>query len=90
MLTLPWLNCNSQRGARNLMNRAVLRFGENRIAPTAKVRFVKLDELPFDFVRHRVFASVEDVRNGDNSLICKGAVEEMLMVTRWSRWMKPS
>lgn len=41
---------------------------------------MKLDELPFDFVRRRVSVSVEDVRHGDKSLICKGAVEEMLMV----------
>lgn len=80
VLTLAWLNSSSQSGARNLMDRAVLRFGENRIAPTVKERFVKLDELPFDFVRRRVSVSVEDVRHGDKSLICKGAVEEMLTV----------
>lgn len=80
VLTLAWLNSSSQSGARNLMDRAVLRFGENRIAPTVKERFVKLDELPFDFVRRRVSVSVEDVREGDKSLICKGAVEEMLTV----------
>jgi Mg2+-importing ATPase len=51
-----------------------------RIAPATKERFVKLDELPFDFVRRRVSVSVDDVRHGDKSLICKGAVEEMLMV----------
>lgn len=39
---------------------------------------MKLDELPFDFVRRRVSVSVEDSRYGDKSLICKGAVEEML------------
>ena len=80
VLTLAWLNSSSQSGARNLMDRAVLRFGERRIAPAIKERFVKLDELPFDFVRRRVSVSVEDVRHGDKSLICKGAVEEMLMV----------
>ncbi|ECU9605498.1 magnesium-translocating P-type ATPase [Salmonella enterica subsp. enterica serovar Telelkebir] len=80
VLTLAWLNSSSQSGARNLMDRAVLRFGEGRIAPATKERFVKLDELPFDFVRRRVSVSVEDVRHGDKSLICKGAVEEMLMV----------
>lgn len=81
VLTLAWLNSSSQSGARNLMDRAVLRFGEGRIASATKERFVKLDELPFDFVRRRVSVSVEDVRHGDKSLICKGAVEEMLMVT---------
>ncbi|MEM0650252.1 magnesium-translocating P-type ATPase [Klebsiella huaxiensis] len=80
VLTLAWLNSSSQSGARNLMDRAVLRFGEGRITPSTKERFVKLDELPFDFVRRRVSVSVEDVRHGDKSLICKGAVEEMLMV----------
>ena len=80
VLTLAWLNSSSQSGARNLMDRAVLRFGEGRIASATKERFVKLDELPFDFVRRRVSVSVEDVRHGDKSLICKGAVEEMLMV----------
>ena len=80
VLTLAWLNSSSQSGARNLMDRAVLRFGEGRISPSTKERFVKLDELPFDFVRRRVSVSVEDVRHGDKSLICKGAVEEMLMV----------
>ncbi|PXW38995.1 Mg2+-importing ATPase [Klebsiella oxytoca] len=80
VLTLAWLNSSSQSGARNLMDRAVLRFGEGRLSPSTKERFVKLDELPFDFVRRRVSVSVEDVRHGDKSLICKGAVEEMLMV----------
>lgn len=80
VLTLAWLNSSSQSGARNLMDRAVLRFGKSRITPSVKERFIKLDELPFDFVRRRVSVSVEDVRHGDKILICKGAVEEMLMV----------
>ncbi|HBT3004936.1 TPA: magnesium-translocating P-type ATPase [Klebsiella aerogenes] len=78
VLMLAWLNSSSQSGARNLMDRAVLRYGEGRLAPAEKERFVKLDELPFDFVRRRVSVSVEDSRYGDKSLICKGAVEEML------------
>ncbi|MBH2846621.1 magnesium-translocating P-type ATPase [Serratia marcescens] len=81
VLTLAWLNSSSQSGTRNLMDRAVLRFGEGRITPSLKERFVKLDELPFDFMRRRVSVSVADVQHGDRSLICKGAVEEMLMVS---------
>ncbi|SUG45052.1 Magnesium transporting ATPase, P-type 1 [Salmonella enterica subsp. arizonae] len=37
--------------------------------------------MPFDFVRRRVSVLVEDVQYGDKSLICKGAVEEMLMAS---------
>ncbi|WP_079774264.1 magnesium-translocating P-type ATPase [Salmonella bongori] len=80
VLMLAWLNSSSQSGARNVMDRAILRFGEGRIAPSTKARFVKHDELPFDFVRRRVSVLVEDVQHGDKCLICKGAVEEMLTV----------
>lgn len=85
VLTLAWLNSCGQSGARNLMDRAVLRFGENLITSSVKERFVKLDELPFDFVRRRVSVSVLDVWYGDKNLICKGAVEEMLTVAAYLR-----
>lgn len=71
VLTLAWLNSSSQSGARNLMDRAVLRFGRRADFPLDERTLVKLDELPFDFVRRRVSVSVEDVRHGDKSLICK-------------------
>ncbi|MGS9273006.1 hypothetical protein ACQWF6_25910, partial [Salmonella enterica subsp. enterica serovar Infantis] len=51
VLMLALLNSSSQSGARNVMDRAILRFGEGRIAPSTKARFIKRDELPFDFVR---------------------------------------
>lgn len=80
VLMLAWLNSTNQSGTRNLMDRAVLRFGEEKVSPATKKRFIKVDELPFDFERRRVSVLVEDVRHGDKSLICKGAVEEMLSV----------
>ncbi|EHM45866.1 MAG: magnesium-translocating P-type ATPase [Yokenella regensburgei] len=85
VLTLAWLNSNSQSGARNLMDRAILRYGEGRIAPVVQSHFRKLDELPFDFVRRRVSVAVEDFRQGERLLICKGAVEEMLTVATHMR-----
>ncbi|SUG30811.1 Magnesium transporting ATPase, P-type 1 [Salmonella enterica subsp. arizonae] len=39
VLMLAWLNSSSQSGARNVMDRAVLRFGEGRIAPIDKNAF---------------------------------------------------
>lgn len=41
---------------------------------------MKLDELPFDFVRRRVSVLVEDTASKERCLICKGAVEEMLSI----------
>ncbi len=60
VLMLARLNSSSQMGARNVRwIGAILRFGEGRIAPSTKARFVKRDELPFDFVRRRVSVPVD-------------------------------
>ena len=40
-------------------------------------QYRKIDEIPFDFVRRRMSVVVED-KAGLNTLICKGAVEEVL------------
>lgn len=43
-----------------------------------KQRYVKLDELPFDFERRRISVLVDNLLQNENRLICKGAVDEML------------
>ena len=43
----------------------------------AKEKYRKIDEIPFDFVRRRMSVVVED-ETGLNTLICKGAVDEVL------------
>ncbi|MDL4915671.1 MAG: magnesium-translocating P-type ATPase [Enterobacterales bacterium endosymbiont of Blomia tropicalis] len=78
VLLLAWLNSNSQSGAKNLMDRAVLEVGKTAISPALRGQFHKMDELPFDFVRRRVSVLVEDLEYHSPLLICKGAVEEML------------
>ncbi|WP_058911462.1 magnesium-translocating P-type ATPase [Entomohabitans teleogrylli] len=80
VLTLAWLNSNSQSGTSNLMDRAILRFGADRLTPAMQAGFSKVDELPFDFIRRRVSVVVEERRQGTQTLICKGAVEEMLAI----------
>ncbi len=66
-----------ERG-KNLMDRAVLKFGEQTLSAAQCSQFQKVDELPFDFVRRRVSVVVEDLQTHRPLLICKGAVEEML------------
>lgn len=80
VLTYAWLNSSSQSGAKNLIDQAVLRCGESHLDRTVRERFMKLDELPFDFVRRRVSVLVEDTASEERCLICKGAVEEMLSI----------
>ena len=81
VLRLGWLNSYHQSGVKNLMDQAVVRFAgaEPAITNTAAC-YRKVDELPFDFVRRRLSVVVEG-EDGDQLLICKGAVEEMLSIS---------
>jgi len=73
VLRYAFLNSHYQTGLKNLLDRAVL---EHAKFSTSGWR--KLDEIPFDFERRRMSVVVEG--NGQATLICKGAVEEILSV----------
>ncbi len=59
------------------MDEAILDHEELEERLKAKEKYRKIDEIPFDFVRRRMSVIVEDA-SGTNTLICKGAVEEVL------------
>lgn len=81
VLQLAWLNSRHQSGVKNLMDRAVVDFADKRPDALAPVSaFAKVDELPFDFVRRRL-SIVVGATDGGQTLICKGAVEEMLAIS---------
>ena len=76
-LEYAWLNSAHQTGLRNLLDVAVLEYGEKHGVDKKLSGFQKIDELPFDFMRRRMSVIVRnDV--GEQLLICKGAVEEIL------------
>ncbi|WP_071763524.1 magnesium-translocating P-type ATPase [Burkholderia ubonensis] len=80
ILRLGWLNSFHQSGQKNLIDIAVVNRA-NEIGERVKPQgYRKIDELPFDFVRRRLSVVVKDTR-GTHTLICKGAVEEMLAVS---------
>ncbi len=84
VLELAYLNSYYQTGLKNLLDVAVLEHAD--LANEAKLaeRFQKIDEIPFDFNRRRMSVVVRSTDEGAR-LICKGAVEEMLSVSRWIR-----
>ncbi|KAG0214569.1 magnesium-translocating P-type ATPase [Mortierella sp. GBAus27b] len=49
-------------------------------AVTFASRYLKLDEIPFDFVRRRMSVVLKDVSTEKVMLVSKGAVEEMLRI----------
>ncbi len=77
VLQYGFLNSYHQTGLKNLLDEAILAHEELEESFKAKELFRKIDEIPFDFVRRRMSVVVED-KAGLNTLICKGAVEEVL------------
>ncbi|MET4677975.1 MULTISPECIES: magnesium-translocating P-type ATPase [unclassified Luteibacter] len=80
-LEYGYLNSRFQTGLRNLMDKAVL---AHRDMEAVARRFHVVDEIPFDFQRRRMSVVVADGQ-GEQLLVCKGAVEEMLTICTEAR-----
>jgi Mg2+-importing ATPase len=79
VLHYAYLNSFHHTGLKNLLDKAVLDHEELRQHLNADEKFRKIDEIPFDFIRRRMSVVVEN-EGGLNTLICKGAVDEVLGV----------
>jgi P-type Mg2+ transporter len=77
VLQYGYLNSYHHTGLKNLLDEAILDHQELEERLKAKEKYRKIDEIPFDFVRRRMSVVVED-ETGLNTLICKGAVDEVL------------
>ena len=77
VLEYAYLNSYYQTGLKNLLDVAVLEQANFGDIPDLMKKVKKVDEVPFDFQRRRMSVVVtDDVEH--HTLICKGAVEEML------------
>jgi Mg2+-importing ATPase len=77
VLEYAFLNSYYQTGLKNLLDVAVLEQANFGDIPDLIKKIKKVDEVPFDFERRRMSVVVtDDVEH--HTLICKGAVEEML------------
>jgi Mg2+-importing ATPase len=77
VLHYGFLNSYHHTGLKNLLDEAILAHEELEEHLKADERYRKVDEIPYDFVRRRMSVVVED-ETGLNTLICKGAFEEMM------------
>ena len=77
VLKYAYLNSYYQTGLKNVLDVAVMRFGEDHGLHNMQQNFHKVDEIPFDFVRRRMSVIVHP-NASRNLLVCKGAVEEVL------------
>ncbi|MGZ3565868.1 MAG: magnesium-translocating P-type ATPase, partial [Gemmatimonadaceae bacterium] len=79
VLHYGYLNSYHHTGLKNLLDEAILDHEDLEERLKMKEKYRKIDEIPFDFVRRRMSVVVED-EAGLNTLICKGAVDEVLSV----------
>ncbi|WP_118974279.1 magnesium-translocating P-type ATPase [Taibaiella koreensis] len=77
VLKWAYLNSYHQTGLKNLLDIAVLEHIELHDYLMVDERYIKVDEIPFDFQRRRMSVILKQ-HDGKQLLICKGAVEEML------------
>src|SRR5471032_2240637 len=77
VLQFGYLNSYHHTGLKNLLDEAILDHEELEERLKMKEQYRKIDEIPFDFVRRRMSVVVED-ETGLNTLICKGAVDEVM------------
>lgn len=88
VLRHAFLNSYYQTGLKNLMDIAIINRTQEEQNKVDELRsladkFIKIDEIPFDFERRRMSVVV---KNGKTQMITKGAVEEMLAVCSYAEY----
>ena len=82
VLRHAYLNSYFQTGLKNLMDVAILEHGREAECDKEEERFIKVDEIPFDFTRRRMSVVLEN-KVGKKQLVTKGAIEEMLNISSY-------
>lgn len=76
ILEYAFLNSYYSTGMKNLVDRAIITYGNNHNIKEKIVDYKKVDEIPFDYTRKKMSVVVE--HDGHYRIITKGALEEVL------------
>ena len=79
ILKHAFLNSYFQTGLKNLIDVAIISRAEKENLNILKEKYVREDEIPFDFSRRRMSVVLRD-ENGKRQLITKGAVDEIISI----------
>ena len=79
ILKHAFLNSYFQTGLKNLIDVAIISRAEKENLNVLKEKYVREDEIPFDFSRRRMSVVLRD-ETGKRQLITKGAVDEILSI----------
>ena len=79
VLKHAFLNSYFQTGLKNLIDVAIIARAEKENLNILKEKYIREDEIPFDFSRKRMSVVLKDER-GKRQLITKGAVDEIMSI----------
>ena len=79
ILDYVYLNSYFSTGIKNLIDRAILSYGEENGVKTDVADYTKIDEIPFDYNRRRMSVVIQS-SDGQHRLITKGATEELIKI----------
>ncbi|MDO4996636.1 MAG: magnesium-translocating P-type ATPase [Bacilli bacterium] len=80
ILEYAYLNSYFSTGLKNIVDRAIISYGEeNKLNPILK-KYKKIDEIPFDYERKRMSVVVEEKETNKYRMFTKGALEEIVNV----------
>lgn len=79
ILEYAYLNSYYGTGMKNLVDRAIISYGDEHDIKNKIDKYIKVDEIPFDYTRKRMSVVVEQ-KNGAHRMITKGALEEILKI----------
>lgn len=78
ILEYAYLNSYYSTGIKNLVDRAIISYGNEHNIKETISNYEKVDEIPFDYMRKKVSVVVKDGSN--YRMLTKGALEEVLKV----------
>lgn len=79
VLEMAYLNSSLQSGLKNNIDKTIVQHIKAHHNKIVEMPYRKIDEIPFDFIRRRMSIVVSKDKI-NNTLICKGAVEEILKI----------
>ncbi|WP_308150032.1 magnesium-translocating P-type ATPase [Spiroplasma sp. AdecLV25b] len=79
VLAMAYLNSSFQTGLKNNIDKTIVEHIKAHHNSVTDIPYRKIDEIPFDFARRRMSVVVSK-NKVTNTLICKGAVEEILKI----------
>lgn len=80
ILEYAYLNSYFGTGMKNLVDRAIITYGNEKNVKEIVNNYTKIDEIPFDYTRKRMSVVVKSNKNNGYRMFTKGALEEILKV----------